>query len=324
MKITWLGHSAFRLDTAKASILIDPFLSHNPSFKGQSLVETAKGVTHILLTHGHGDHVGDTVQLAKETGATVIANADLVGWLGTKGLTNMSPGNTGGTIAMEGFTVTFVNALHSSAAITEDGVSHALGNANGLMLHFDDEPSLLHMGDTDIFSDMGLIHELHQPDRGFHIMGRAANAKEVVSNARVSLAPLRFGAGIKGKLIESMECGTPSITTSIGAEAMHGELAWNGIVKNEATDIAAAAVELYTNKTAWLEAQRNGINIINTIYANKLFSQELIKHILSLQYHLKQHRLKNFTGAMLMHHTMASTKYMSRWIEIKNATSEVR
>ena len=171
MKITWLGHSAFRLDTAKASILIDPFLSHNPSFKGQSLVETAKGVTHILLTHGHGDHVGDTVQLAKETGATVIANADLVGWLGTKGLTNMSPGNTGGTIAMEGFTVTFVNALHSSAAITEDGVSHALGNANGLMLHFDDEPSLLHMGDTDIFSDMGLIHELHQPDIGIVPIG---------------------------------------------------------------------------------------------------------------------------------------------------------
>lgn len=171
MNITWLGHSAFRVDTAKANILIDPFLSHNPSFKGQSLIDAAKGVTHILLTHGHGDHVGDTVQLAKETGALVIANADLAGWLGTKGLTNVSPGNTGGTIGTAGFTVTFVNALHSSAAITEDGVSHALGNANGLMLHFEDEPSLLHMGDTDIFSDMALIQELHQPDIGIVPIG---------------------------------------------------------------------------------------------------------------------------------------------------------
>lgn len=171
MKITWLGHSAFRLDTAKASILIDPFFTGNPGFAGLDAKEWANGVTHILLTHGHGDHVGDTLNLAQETGATVVANFDLCMWLAHKGLKNYSPGNTGGTIGMDGFTVTFTNALHSSAAITEDGVSHSLGSANGLMLHVDGEASLLHMGDTDIFSDMTLINELHQPDIGIVPIG---------------------------------------------------------------------------------------------------------------------------------------------------------
>ncbi|MGX5666274.1 metal-dependent hydrolase [Rhizobium daejeonense] len=171
MKITWLGHSAFRLDTAKARILIDPFLTHNPGFVGLDLKDATAGVTHILLTHGHGDHVGDTVRLANETGATVLANADLAAWLGSKGVSKLEMGNTGGTVAFDGFTATFTNALHSSAQITEDGVSHALGNANGLMLHIDDEPSLLHMGDTDIFSDMKLINELHQPDIGLVPIG---------------------------------------------------------------------------------------------------------------------------------------------------------
>ncbi len=171
MKITWLGHSAFRVETAKAHILIDPFFTGNPSFQGLNAKDAAAGVTHIVLTHGHGDHVGDTLQIAKDTGATVIANFDLCMWLAKKGLEKFSPGNTGGTIGMEGFSVTFTNALHSSAAITEDGVSHCLGNANGTMLHFDDEPTLLHMGDTDIFSDMALINELHQPDIGLVPIG---------------------------------------------------------------------------------------------------------------------------------------------------------
>lgn len=171
MKITWLGHSAFRLDIAKASILIDPFFSGNPGFGGLDAKEAAAGITHILLTHGHGDHVGDTIALAGETGATVLANADLASWLGSKGVSKIEMGNTGGTIGFGGFTVTFTNALHSSAQITEDGVSHALGNANGLMLHFDDEPTLFHMGDTDIFSDMGLINELHQPEIGLVPIG---------------------------------------------------------------------------------------------------------------------------------------------------------
>jgi L-ascorbate metabolism protein UlaG (beta-lactamase superfamily) len=93
-------------------------------------------------------------------------------WLGHHhGVEKLEPGNTGGTISLGGFSATFVNALHSSAHITEDGVSHSLGNANGLMLHFEDEPSLLHMGDTDIFSDMALINELHRPEIGIVPIG---------------------------------------------------------------------------------------------------------------------------------------------------------
>ncbi|MBB4121550.1 metal-dependent hydrolase [Martelella radicis] len=171
MKITWLGHSAFRIEIADATILIDPFLSGNPSFEGLDKAAVTKGVTHILLTHGHGDHLGDTIPIARETGAVVLANADLAAWLGSKGLENLQPGNTGGTVDFGSFTVTFTNALHSSAFITEDGVSHALGNPNGLMLHIDDEPTLYHMGDTDIFADMALINELHAPAIGLVPVG---------------------------------------------------------------------------------------------------------------------------------------------------------
>jgi L-ascorbate metabolism protein UlaG (beta-lactamase superfamily) len=171
MKIKWLGHSAFHIETAKAKILIDPFFTGNPSFREETRKDAAAGLTHILLTHGHGDHVGDTIALAKETGATVVANADLAAWLGSKGVSAIAMGNTGGTIHLDGFSTTFVNALHSSAQISEDGVSHSLGSANGLVLHFEDEPTLYHMGDTDIFSDMALIQELHQPEIGLVPIG---------------------------------------------------------------------------------------------------------------------------------------------------------
>lgn len=171
MKLTWLGHSAFRIETAQAKILIDPFFTGNPGFAGQNAKDAANGITHILLTHGHGDHVGDTIQLARETGATVSANADLAAWLGSKGVAKLEMGNTGGTIGFDGFSATFTNALHSSAQLTEDGVSHSLGSANGLMLHFEDGPTVFHMGDTDVFSDMALIHELHEPDIGLVPIG---------------------------------------------------------------------------------------------------------------------------------------------------------
>ncbi len=160
--------------------------------------------------------------------------------------------------------------------------------------------------------------QIHQPKQGFHIMGRANDAQEVVRNARLVLAPLRFGAGIKGKLLEAMQCGTPSVTTTNGAESMCGDLSWNGFVTDDASVFADRAVELYQDEILWLKAQENGFEIIEKRYLKSLFANDFVEHILKVQTYLKQHRLQNFMGTLLQHHTLASTKYMSRWIEEKN------
>ena len=161
------------------------------------------------------------------------------------------------------------------------------------------------------------INQLHQPAEGFYIGGRVENAKAVIENAKVLLAPLRFGAGIKGKLTDAMQCGTPSVTTTIGAEAMHANFPWSGVIANEPSAIAGSAVELYTNQLFWEQAQQHGVVIINNCY-KKQNGQVLIAVIEKMVQDLDKHRIRNFTGAMLMYHSMASTKYMSKWIEAKN------
>ncbi len=162
------------------------------------------------------------------------------------------------------------------------------------------------------------VLQLHQLKERFLIKGRAANAYDVVSKARVVVAPIRFGAGAKGKLIEAMQCGTPSVTTVIGAESMQGDLPWNGVISDDVETMVAAAVALYQNQELWEEAQQRGVVIVNERYSKTLFEADFMKHIVEIQQQLKQHRLANFMGAILMHHTTASTKYMSRWIESKN------
>jgi glycosyltransferase involved in cell wall biosynthesis len=162
------------------------------------------------------------------------------------------------------------------------------------------------------------VEQLHNAKEGFLIKGRAEDAKEVMSNTKVCLAPLRFGAGLKGKLIEAMQCGTPSVTTDIGAEGMHNNLPWNGAIENTAETFAKSAVELYTNETLWKQSQQNGIQIINECFDKNLFEEQFVNRINDLQSNLKSHRQQNFTGAMLMNHTASSTKYMSKWIEEKN------
>jgi hypothetical protein len=162
------------------------------------------------------------------------------------------------------------------------------------------------------------VLQLHQPKEGFHIMGRADDAQEVVQNARVVLAPLRFGAGIKGKLVEAMQCGTPSVTTAIGAESMCGDLPWNGFIADDAQVFADKALELYQDKILWLKAQENGFEIMEKRYLKSLFESDFVEHILKVQTDLKPHRLFNFMGTLLQYHTLTSTKYMSRWIEEKN------
>ena len=170
MKLTHYGHSAFRIDVDGASILIDPFLSGNPLW-GQGWEGPAEGVTHVLLTHGHNDHFGDALAILRKTGAMLAANAEISDFIAGKGIDNVNPGNHGGTVDCNGFTVTFVNAVHSSALTKDDGSTIYLGNPNGLVLHFPGDRTLYHMGDTDIFSDMGLINELHQPQIGLVPIG---------------------------------------------------------------------------------------------------------------------------------------------------------
>ena len=162
------------------------------------------------------------------------------------------------------------------------------------------------------------ILQLHNPKEGFYINGRAAIASAVVKSARVALAPIRFGAGMKGKLLEAMFCGTPSITTAIGAEGMTSELLWNGIIADTAEDIARAAVQLYTDEKLWLKSQRIGFKIIEDRHKLADYSAGFMARIFTVQSNLTSHRQKNFTGAMLLHHTMRSTEYLSKWISEKN------
>lgn len=162
------------------------------------------------------------------------------------------------------------------------------------------------------------VLQLHHPKSNFFVMGRAENAKEVVRQSKVVLAPLRFGAGIKGKLLEAMQTGTPSITTSIGAESMQGDLPWNGFVEDTVEGFVAAAVTLYTDQKVWLESQENGNVILNNRYSKVLFEADFEMRMEYLISNIENHRRNNFYGTLLQHHTLASTKYMSKWIEEKN------
>lgn len=162
------------------------------------------------------------------------------------------------------------------------------------------------------------VHQLHNPKERFLICGRAESAGEVIRSARVLLAPIRFGAGIKGKLLECMEYGTPSVTTSIGAEAMHDDLPWNGYITDDYSDFIQKALELYSNKEIWEDSVNNGFEIIKHKFLFSKYEANFIEVLNTLQVNIESHRNANFIGQMLQFHTMRSTEFMSRWIEEKN------
>lgn len=162
------------------------------------------------------------------------------------------------------------------------------------------------------------VLQLHNPKERFLIHGRAESAEEVICAAKVLLAPIRFGAGIKGKLLEGMEYGTPSVTTSIGAEAMCDNLPWNGFVENDYSDFISKAVLLYSNQEVWEQAVENGYKIIQQKFMFSIYKSKFLDVLKELQTNLESHRKANFIGQMLQFHTLRSTEFMSRWIEEKN------
>ena len=164
------------------------------------------------------------------------------------------------------------------------------------------------------------VLDLHNPKEGFIVKGRAENVTQVFENTRVFLAPLRFGAGIKGKLIEAMVHGVPSVTTPIGAESMHGELPWNGSVELEAEAFADAAVELYNDTQKWQLAIENGNKILEHRFTKK--DNAFINKLEELYLELEVHRKQNFLGNLIQHQQFQATKFMSKWIEAKNRIIE--
>ena len=162
------------------------------------------------------------------------------------------------------------------------------------------------------------VEQLHKPSDRFYINGRADNAYAVIQDAKALLAPIPFGAGIKGKLYEAMLLGTPSVTSKVGAEAMAGELSWNGFITNDIEEFVKHATTLYNNPEIWQESQQNGYKIIEHRFKRQIFKPVFLNRIKDITHNLPTHRQSNFMGEILNYHTFRSTEFMSRWIEEKN------
>lgn len=162
------------------------------------------------------------------------------------------------------------------------------------------------------------VATMNDEKEGFLIKGWVENITEVLKNSRVCLAPLQFGAGLKGKLFDSMKSGTPSVTTSIGAEGINGNLPFGGFIEDSIKKFVKASVLLYTKKDEWQTAQQSGFNILN-----KRFNSEEIKNKFGdklgvIFKNIEDHRQSNFIGQILQHQSLQATKYLSKWIEEKN------
>ena len=162
------------------------------------------------------------------------------------------------------------------------------------------------------------ILELHNPKNGFEVLGWAENLDETLLNARVLLASIQFGAGIKGKLVDAMRNGTPSVTTPIGAEGMQGDLPWNGTICNDWEHFAQAAINLYKNQNEWQKAQTHGLKLLANNYPKTTLRQKLRDRLAKLDHNLTDHRTQNILGRLLQQQGVAATKFMGKWIEEKN------
>lgn len=169
MQIQWLGHSAFKITGQNATVLIDPFLNGNPKFSG-NYEETISGVTHVLLTHMHNDHFGDTLDIMKKTGAKLFAMVEIANWVNSQKGGDTVGANYGGKVDLGGLQAGLVPAWHTSSLTKQNGTTISGGLPAGLIIEIDGQ-TIYHMGDTAIFGDMALINELHNPDIGIVPIG---------------------------------------------------------------------------------------------------------------------------------------------------------
>lgn len=170
MKIIWLGHSGFRIETGDLVLLIDPWLTGNPLFPEDRRAEAIAGATHIFVTHGHGDHIGDTIAISHELGIPVHGIYDLMTWWGEKEEVEVVGFNKGGTVDLGAAQVTMVNATHSSSLGNgADGPIYG-GHESGYVITTPDHV-VYFSGDTDVMADMEIINDLHKPDIGILAAG---------------------------------------------------------------------------------------------------------------------------------------------------------
>ncbi|HET8753067.1 MAG TPA: glycosyltransferase family 4 protein, partial [Salinimicrobium sp.] len=160
--------------------------------------------------------------------------------------------------------------------------------------------------------------DLHNPKTGFIVKGRAGSAKEVFRKSRVLISPLRFGAGLKGKFFDAMKYGAPAVTTAIGAEGINKNLPWNGAIEDDPEKFASAAVSIYCKKELWEISRQNGFTILKTRFDREKIEEDFKKSLSEMKNNLEEHRRENFIGAMLLHHTINATRYLSKYIEAKN------
>ncbi len=162
------------------------------------------------------------------------------------------------------------------------------------------------------------VMQLHQPKENFWVHGRAEDALSVIGQARVLLAPIAFGAGIKGKFIDGIRVGTPNVTTSVGMEAMAVEEEWPGFVADEVDQLVERGIQLYQNEVVWKEKQQKGITLLEQKYNKTRYIQAFKARIVELDAAIEDHRKENFLLEVFKHHSAQSTKYMALWIEEKN------
>lgn len=165
------------------------------------------------------------------------------------------------------------------------------------------------------------VIQMHKPKQGFHVLGHVEDLESLLKKMRLMLAPLAFGAGIKGKLTEAMQYGLPSITTKIGAEGITDKDSWPGRVEDSNAEFINSAVSLYNDMSNWPLAQQRGVEVLKSKFLYADHAESFLSRIESLRENLDQHRKANFIGQMLNMNNMKSTEYMSRWIECKNKNS---